>query len=89
MVDEVVQFEFISAVEKISESYLTPLLEILLECYPFTIKEFHSDNGSEFINGVVVQLLNKLLIRLTKSRARRTNDNALVEGRMAVSLENG
>lgn len=81
MVDEVVQFEFVGAVEKISEAYLAPLLEILLELFPFKVKEFHSDNGSEYINGIVVFLLNKLLIKLTKSRSRRTNDNALVEGK--------
>lgn len=81
MIDEVTQYEFVGAVEKISESYLAPLLEILLDFYPFVIKEFHSDNGSEYINGIVVSLLNKLLIKLTKSRSRRTNDNALVEGK--------
>jgi len=81
MVDEIVQFEFIAAVEKISEAYLTPILEILLEFFPFKIKEFHSDNDSEYINEVVVILLNKLLVKLTKSRSRRSNDNALVEGK--------
>lgn len=81
MIDEVVQFEFVGAVEKISEVYLRPVLEILIAFFPFTIKEFHSDNGSEYINGIVVQLLNKLLIKLTKSRSRKTNDNALVEGK--------
>lgn len=81
MVDEVVQFEFVGALEKISEAYLAPILEALLDFYPFVIKEFHSDNGSEYINGIVVELLNKLLIKLTKSRSRKTNDNALVEGK--------
>ena len=37
--------------------------------------------GSEYVNKKVVQLLNKLLIEFTKSRARRTNDQALVEGK--------
>ena len=37
--------------------------------------------GSEYINRHVAQLLNKLLIELTKSRARQTNDNALVESK--------
>jgi hypothetical protein len=81
MIDEVTQFEFVGAVEKISEAYLAPLLEQLLFCFPFKIHEFHSDNGSEYINGVVVKLLNKLLIKLTKSRSRRINDNALAEGK--------
>ncbi len=81
MVDEVTQFEFIGATEKISEAYLIDVLEALLDCFPFVIIEFHSDNGSEYINYLVVELLNKLLITLTKSRARKSTDNALVEGK--------
>jgi len=42
---------------------------------------FHCDNGSEFINRRVAQMLNKLLVEFTKSRAYRTTDNALVEGK--------
>ena len=33
------------------------------------------------MNKTVAGLLNKLLIEFTQSRARRTNDNALVEGK--------
>lgn len=80
-VDEVTQWEVVGAVEKISEAYLGPILHLIIEQYPFTIYEFHADNGSEYINKTVVRLLNKLLIRLTKSRSRQTNDNALVEGK--------
>jgi transposase InsO family protein len=81
IVDEVTQWEIIGAVEGISEIFLEPLLETLLERFPFAISGFHSDNGGEFINDRVAQLLNKLLIEQTKSRSRRTNDNALVEGK--------
>lgn len=80
-VDEVTQMEVISSVEKISEQCLIPVLERILESFPFVIKELHSDNGSEYINRHVVKLLKKLLIELTKSRARHSNDNALVEGK--------
>lgn len=79
IVDEVTQWEIVGAVEKISEHYLEPLLEDLISQFPFTIINFHSDNGSEFINKVVAKLLNKLLIHQTKSRARHCNDNALAE----------
>lgn len=79
IVDMVTQYEFIGAVETISEEFMKPILEELLEKFPFVIIEFHSDNGSEYINKVVVKLLNKLLIKLTKSRPRHSNDNALVE----------
>ncbi|MCJ7522205.1 MAG: integrase [Dehalococcoidia bacterium] len=80
-VDEVTQWEIIASVERISESYLMPVLESMLGGFPFVIKGFHSDNGSEFINKVVAELLNKLLIRFTKSRPRHTNDNGLVESK--------
>jgi len=80
-VDEVTQWEIVVSVEGISEAYLVPALESLLNQFPFPILGFHSDNGSEFINYKVVGLLNKLLIRLTKSRPRHSNDNALVESK--------
>lgn len=81
IVDEVTQWEIIGAVEGISEQFLEPLLEILLAFFPFEIYGFHSDNGSEYVNDRVAGMLNKLLIEQTKSRSRRSNDNALVEGK--------
>lgn len=81
IIDEVTQSEFVGAVEKISERYLLPMLSQLIAAFPFIILEFHSDNGSEYINHLVAQMLNRLLIKLTKSRSRKTNDNALVEGK--------
>ena len=59
-VDEVTQMQAIASVEKISERYLIPALEPLLEAYPFTVLGFHSDNGSEFANRQVAALLEKL-----------------------------
>ena len=78
-VDEVLQWQIVASVEQISEAFLEPILLIILDQYPFHIFEFHADNGSEYINHVVAKLLNKLLIKLTKSRSRNCNDNALVE----------
>jgi len=78
-VDEVTQWEIIASVEGISEAYLLPVLESMLLQFPFIIRGFHSDNGSEFVNHVVARLLNKLLIHFTKSRPRHTDDNGLVE----------
>jgi len=80
-VDEVTQFEVICTVEQMSEHYLLPALEQLLSAFPFRLCGFHSDNGSEYINGRVAALLGKLLIDFTKSRARQTNDNALAESK--------
>jgi transposase InsO family protein len=80
-VDEVTQMEIVCSVEKISEQFLMPVLEMLIEFFPFKIKGIHTDNGSEYINKRVGRLLQKLLIELTKSRARHSNDNALVESK--------
>jgi transposase InsO family protein len=79
VVDEVTQWQVVGCVERISENYLIPLLEGLLAQFPFSVRGFHSDNGSEYINHQTAKLLEKLRIEFTKSRARRSNDNALVE----------
>jgi len=79
IVDMVTQFEYVGAVEAISEKFMKQILEALINQFPFIIIEFHADNGSEYINKVVVKLLNRLLIKLTKSRPRHSNDNPLVE----------
>jgi transposase InsO family protein len=78
-VDEVTQWQIVAATERISEAWLEPVLTTLLRQFPFRIRGFHSDNGSEFINQTVARLLNKLLIEQTKSRPRHSNDNGLVE----------
>lgn len=80
-VDEVTQWEIIAAVPHISEIWLMSVLEALLGQFPFVIRGFHTDNGSEFINHVVARLLEKLLIEQTKSRAYRSGDNGLVEAK--------
>ncbi len=46
---------------------------------PVSYPRLSSDNGSEYINHTVADLLNKLLVEQTKSRPRHSNDNGLVE----------
>ena len=81
MVDEVTQWDVLIAVPMLSERYLEPALKLLLSLFPFVVFNFHSDRGSEYINRVVANLLNKLLIEQTKSRSRHSNDNALIESK--------
>ena len=82
VVDEVTQYQFVGTVQAISEAFLIPVLESLIGAFPFEVKGFHADNGSEYINHRVAALLNKLHVgEFTKSRARRSNDNALVESK--------
>jgi hypothetical protein len=46
-VDEVTQWQVMAATPKISELWLIPVLEAILEQFPFQIRGFHFDNGSE------------------------------------------
>ena len=80
-VDQITQWEIVAATPQISELWLLPVLEAILEQFPFAIRGFHSDNGSEFINYAVARLLGKLLIEQTRSRAYHSGDNGLVESK--------
>jgi transposase InsO family protein len=82
-VDAVCQWQVEACVQGISEAFLLPVLELVIEQFPFEIEGFHSDNGSEYINGPVAKMLEKLRIEQTKSRSRHSNDNALAESKNA------
>ena len=78
-VDCVTQWEVVATVQTISEAHLLPVIEQMLEQFPFEILGFHADNGSEYVNHQVAKMLEKLRIEFTRSRPRRSNDNALAE----------
>ena len=80
-VDEVTQFEMIASAQAINENCLIPVLEAIIEAFPFVIINFYSDCGSEYINRYVVDLLQRLHVKLTKSRPCHSNDNAIVESK--------
>ena len=82
-VDAVSQWQVQACVQGISEAFLLPVLALIIEQFPFKIIGFHSDNGTEYINGRVAQMLEKLRIEQTKSRSRHSNDNALAESKNA------
>lgn len=84
--DSVTQWQITASVERIGESFLLPVLQHMLDGFPFVIKGFHSDNGSEYVNQNVAALLEKLRIEFTKSRPRHSNDNALVESKNAAVI---
>ena len=87
-VDCVTQWEVVATVQTtvqtISEAHLLPVIKQMLEQFPFTILGFHADNGSEYVNHRVAQMLDKLRIEFTRSRPRRSNDNALAETKNAA-----
>ena len=64
--------------------FVQPALKtVLLQTFPFVILGFHSDNGSEFVNYATEELLREFEVQFTRSRARRSNDNGLVESKNA------
>ncbi|MDP2815732.1 MAG: transposase family protein, partial [Rectinemataceae bacterium] len=79
LVDEVTQWEVIVAVEQLIEACVEPALEAAFSLFPFFIHNFHSDNGSEYINDMVQQFLLRFVVKQTKSRPRHSNDNGLAE----------
>ena len=78
-VDEITQWEIVFCVPQLSESCMLPALMEIFTQYPFHIFNFHSDRGKETINYLVAELLQRLLIKQTKSRSYHSGDNALVE----------
>jgi transposase InsO family protein len=85
-VDSASQWEIVACVQGISEAFLLPVLHQILDQYPFKLRGFHSDNGSEYINHQVANMLEKLRIEQTKSRSRQSNDNALAESKNASTI---
>lgn len=78
-VDEVTQWEVPLAVENLQEASVEPALDEAFVLFPFRIKNFHSDNGSEYINAIVHEFLDRWHAKQTKSRPRHSNDNGLAE----------
>ena len=78
-IDEVTQWEVVFCVPQLSESCMLPALKEIFSQYPFNIFNFHSDRRHETINYLVAELLQRLLIKQTKSRSYHSNDNALIE----------
>jgi hypothetical protein len=69
----------IVAVERICKMFLASALNQIMGSFPFVIRNFPSDCGSEYINRKFAEILEKLLIDQTKSRAPHCYVSALVE----------
>ena len=78
-VDCITQWEITASVQTICETHLLPVIEQMIEQFPFKILGFHADNGSEYVNHRVAEMLDKLRIEFTRSRPRHSNDNGLAE----------
>jgi transposase InsO family protein len=79
LVDEVTQWEVVVCVAGISEQFMIPALTAAMDLFPFRLLNFHADNGSEYMNHKVADLLQRMLVKLTKSRPYHSGDNGLAE----------
>ena len=73
-VDEVTQWQVVGATPAISEAWLEPLLKAMIEQFPFRIRGFHSDNGSEFLNARW-RSFEQAADRTDQVASRHSNDN--------------
>jgi len=80
-VDAVTQHEAVGCIPRINAETLKPVLEAMFHQFPFPVLGAHFDNGSEYINYTIDEMLKALMVEFTKSRACRSQDNALVEGK--------
>ena len=58
-VDQVTLFQATVSVEKISKLYLNSALQQLFDILLFKIRGFHSDNGCEYVNYRMAELLER------------------------------
>lgn len=61
-------------------------MHLIRQSLPFPLKALHTDNGSEFINHVLVPWCIREKIALTRGRGYRKNDQAYVEQRNWLSV---
>jgi hypothetical protein len=80
-VDTVTQWQVVGCARRINTETLQPVLEAILHQFPFVVLGFHVDNGSEYINYSIAEMMGVMMVEFTKSRACRSQDNALVEGK--------
>ena len=81
-VDAVTQWQVVGCVERISEQHLLPVLQAMLHQFPFPILGAHFDNGSEYINYSIAEMMGAMMVEFTKSRACRSRRQAAACSRM-------
>ena len=84
VIDFHTQWQLIYVVKQVSERYLLPVLQDMLNTFPFEIIEIHSDNGFEYINHKVSKILTGLHIKQLKSRPYKSEDNGQIETKNTI-----
>lgn len=80
-VDVATTWTELQAIWGLHQQRVTGGIEHIYQRLPFALREWHSDNGSEFINACLLGWCRRHGIRFTRGRPYRKNDQAWVEQR--------
>ena len=80
-VDVATTWTELQAIWGLHQQRVTGGIEPIHQRLPFPLREWHSDNGSEFINACLLGWCQRRGIRFTRGRPYRKNDQAWVEQR--------
>ena len=80
-VDVATTWTELQAVWDLHQQRVTGAVQLLVQRLPFALREWHSDNGSEFVNACLLGWCQRHAIRFTRGRPYRKNDQAWVEQR--------
>jgi len=80
-VDVATTWTELQAIWGLHQQRVTGGIQHVQERLPFALREWHSDNGSEFINACLLGWCQRRGIRFTRGRPYRKNDQAWVEQR--------
>lgn len=81
MTDMVTGWTEIATIRNNAMTWITSTIDTLAADFPFPVRTFDSDNGSEFINHQVADWLQERDIAQTRSRPHHKNDQATVESK--------
>jgi hypothetical protein len=80
-VDVATTWTELQAIWGLHQQRVTGGIQHLAQRLPFSLREWHSDNGSEFINACLLGWCQRHGVRFTRGRPYRKNDQAWVEQR--------
>ena len=80
-VDVATTWTELQAIWGLHQQRVTGGIQHLAQRLPFPLREWHSDNGSEFVNACLLGWCQRHHVRFTRGRPYRKNDQAWVEQR--------
>jgi transposase InsO family protein len=80
-VDVAISWMELQPLAGLHQRYVRAAVHLVSARLPFPLREWHSDNGAEFLNTAVLQWCRQTGVRVTRGRPYRKNDQAWIEQR--------